>query len=112
MTDDERIELKATIQRTIEETKLEIEKLRESTQPIAPDQSLGRLTRMDAIQSKSINEAALRKAEFKMEALERAITNADNEDFGKCKVCGNQIQTGRLMFMPECEMCIRCASAR
>ena len=64
------------IQQTIAGLKADIDAYKGLTQPIAPDDSIGRLTRMEAINSKSINEAALRKARNKLTRLERTLRNA------------------------------------
>ena len=47
------------------------------TKPISPDNAIGRLTRMEAINSKSINEAALKKARDTQSKLERALARID-----------------------------------
>ena len=59
MTSEEREKLKKKLSREITETKETIENLEEATQPISPDNAIGRISRMEAINSKSVNEAAL-----------------------------------------------------
>jgi DnaK suppressor protein len=81
------------------------------TQPITPENAIGRVSRMDAINNKSVNEAALRKAQQKLQKLEIALQSIDSTSFGTCSRCGNPILEGRLMFMPESTNCVRCASA-
>ena len=112
MTDTEKQQLLAKLKR--EKSKLEdkIEELRELTQPIAPDCSIGRVSRMDAINNKSINEAALRKAEEKMKTIRFALEDIHKEDFGNCRKCGVEIPFGRLMVMPGSSLCVRCARRR
>jgi len=61
MTEQELKELYALIENKISETKEEIRELRELTKPVSPDNAYGRLSRMDAINNKTINEAALRE---------------------------------------------------
>lgn len=94
-----------------EKTKLEskIQELRELTKPIAPDDSIGRVSRMDAINNRSVNEAQLRTAEEKLKTVNYAIENFDNPDFGNCRQCGGEIPFGRLMVMPGSSLCVRCA---
>lgn len=95
------------------ETKLKVEKhiqdLKELTKPIAPENAIGRVSRMDAINNKSVNEAALRTAENKLKSINRAMEIIDDPNFGKCVRCGNDIPPGRLMIMPESTRCVRCA---
>ena len=55
------------------EIKLTIEQIaeyEELSQPIAPDDSIGRVSRMDAINNKSITEAALRTANEKLKSTD------------------------------------------
>lgn len=109
MTEAERSELKEIISERIQETKEEIAHLRELTKPVAPDNAIGRLSRMDAINNKTINEASLRENESKLRKLERAIDKLEAEDLGNCSKCGNEIVFGRLRFMPWTTKCVRCA---
>ena len=84
--------------------------LKELTQPIVPDCVIGRISRMDAINNKSVNEAALRQATEKLREIEFALENIDQPDFGKCRNCGSDIPPGRLLVIPESSLCVRCAS--
>ncbi len=110
MTPEERAAIKDEIIKTIESTKIEIERLKELSKPVSPDNAIGRITRMDAIQSKSISEANLRSTENKLTALTIALEKSEEPDFGMCLGCGATIQTGRLLFLPESTLCITCAS--
>jgi len=110
MTPEERKTIKNEIVKTIESTKEEILRLKELSKPVSPDNAIGRITRMDAIQSKSISAAALLSAENKLTALSVALEKSDEPDFGMCLKCGVNIQTGRLLFLPESTLCINCAA--
>jgi len=107
---EERADLKVKIEEQIKETKVKIEELEELSKPIAPDISLGRITRMDAINNKSVAEAALRTAKRKLGKLQHALSKIDSPDFGICAVCKRPIQPKRIMLMPESSRCVRCAS--
>ena len=109
MTTKERAELKETIQAKLVETQLKISALEEVTQPISPENSIGRVSRMDAINNKSVAEAALRIARKQYTSLEIALTKIDSAEFGICMYCKKGIQPKRLMFMPESTKCVRCA---
>ena len=75
MKEAERKELKEKIIATIQILKADIEALKELVRPIAPENAIGRISRMDAINNKSINEAALRKASLRYAALKEALQN-------------------------------------
>ena len=102
--------LKAKMEQQIIKLEHEISRLEELTQPISPENSIGRVSRMDAINNKSVSEAALRNAKRKLGKLRLALTKVDLPGFGTCTNCRNAIAPGRLMFMPESSRCVRCAN--
>lgn len=110
MTQEERNELKEKIIKSITDTEREISELKELTKPIAPENAIGRISRMDAINNKSINDSALRQAKSKMEKLLLAKNKCDDADFGVCLKCRGDIPMGRLLIMPQSLRCVRCAS--
>lgn len=111
MKQEELEQLQAKIGKKIRRIKSDIEQLEEQTKPIAPENALGRLTRMDAINSKSVNEATLRQARATLSQLEHALQRIEKKDpeFGTCSRCGNVIPFPRLLLMPESDKCVNCA---
>ncbi|MCH8568532.1 MAG: TraR/DksA C4-type zinc finger protein [Balneolales bacterium] len=109
MTEEERTKLKEIIQEHILKVEADIKELNELVKPVSLDASIGRISRMDAINNKSINEDALRKTQKRLQKLENIITIADTKEFGKCVRCGSEIPFGRLEFMPESRSCVKCA---
>lgn len=107
----ERQLLKKKIELAIKDTERKITQLEEATKPIAPENAIGRVSRMDAINNKSVVEASLRTAHRKLNNLKHALTKIDDDAFGACARCGNPIPTARLMFMPQSTRCVRCADA-
>lgn len=93
----------------IDKTKKRIIDYKEMTQPIAPDNAIGRVSRMDAINNKSVNEASLRKAEEKLVNLNRVLDMYGQDDFGKCVKCKREIPIERILFMPQSLYCVICA---
>ncbi len=100
------LENKITI--AISETELNIESLKDKSKPISPDNAIGRLTRMDAIGNKCVNEASLRNAQSKLTKLKIALANIDRPDFGICFECEEEIPMARIMVMPESNLCVKC----
>ncbi len=103
-------EIESRIYAEINTTRVTIEKFRELTKPIAPENAIGRVSRMDAINNKSVNDATLYKAEQKLKNLEIAVTKINEPDFGKCRRCNNQIPIGRILLLPQITICVNCAS--
>ena len=103
-------EIRKKIKSLISSLHKEIEELEELTKPVSPENSIGRLTRMDAINNKSVAEASLRNRKRKLGKLKVAINKIDDEDFGVCIRCKSVINPQRIILMPESEKCVRCAS--
>jgi len=59
LTDKEKIDIRNRIHRKIIDIDERILEYRELTKPIPPSVAIGRVSRMDAINNRSINEAAL-----------------------------------------------------
>lgn len=110
MTAKERLALKTKIKEHILKVEDDIVEIEKMTQPVSPENSIGRVSRMDAINNKSVAEASLRNKKAKLTKLKVAIAKVDEEGFGSCVMCNNPIQSMRLMFMPESTKCVRCAS--
>ncbi|MBN4084761.1 TraR/DksA C4-type zinc finger protein [Flavobacteriaceae bacterium AH-315-B10] len=97
------------IEDEIDKTKTTILNYKELTKPIAPENAIGRISRMDAINNKTVNEAALRKAEQKLTNLKVALSNINDPDFGLCSKCNSKIPIGRILLMPHTRYCVHCA---
>lgn len=108
MNDEEKKKLAEIIVSRISETKAEIAELKELVKPIPLDASIGRVSRMDAINNRSINESALREKMQQLKKLEKALENSRSVNFGVCKKCGNEIPFGRLEYMPHTTRCVNC----
>ena len=103
--------LKSKMEEELASLAVEIDRLNEQIQPIPPDRAIGRLTRMEAIQSKSITEASLRTAKVRMRKLQIALRNVEEDpDYGTCQVCEKPIPVKRLLLVPESTRCVPCAS--
>ncbi len=110
MTKEERASFKQQIIELIEETKADIEQTESMTEPVKPENSIGRISRMDAINNKSVMEASLRQKKRKLSKLQIALKKVDDEAFGHCRRCKKAINPKRLMLLPESDMCVSCAS--
>ncbi len=102
-------EIKLKLQTEIESTQTKINKYTILCKPIAPENSIGRISRMDAINNKSVVEAALREATNKMQQLLQMQGKINDDDFGSCVKCKNTIPFGRLMIRPHSKFCVHCA---
>ena len=106
----EMAEFRNRVEAKLELLRDRIAEYRELTRPIPPENAIGRVSRMDAINNRSINEAALRTAEKQQSDLLRALDRLNDDKFGLCHACGERIPMGRILLMPGATRCVRCAS--
>lgn len=109
MNKEDKQGIKKRILEELKKTEELILDYKESTKPISPENAIGRVSRMDAINNKSVVEAALRKAEEKLNKLKLVLDKVNDADFGLCMRCGNPIPIGRILLMPQSRNCVRCA---
>ena len=100
--------IKKMIQKEMAKTERSIADYKEMTQPIEPDDAIGRVSRMDAINNKSVAEAALRSAEHKLNDLIGVLRRVDGKDFGICVNCKNPIPIQRILLVPQAKVCMDC----
>jgi len=110
MSPEEKEQIKLEIEKKIKITLQNIESLKDQVKPVAPDEAIGRITRMDAIQQKSVCEAALRTAEESLVKLKKALSKLDNPNFAICIKCKGTIPLGRVLAIPETTLCVKCAN--
>ncbi len=109
MEPKERESIANKIEEKLADTEKKIREYRELTKPVSPENAIGRISRMEAINNKAVFEAALHEAEEKFKKLQEAKERIHSSDFGKCVKCHAEIPFGRLMIMPESTHCVRCA---
>ncbi|MFW5862981.1 MAG: TraR/DksA family transcriptional regulator [Spirochaetota bacterium] len=112
MTSEEKQAVRKEIEQRIADAEKSIQTLREQTKPVPPSVAIGRLTRMDAIQQKSMAEANLRSTENDIKNLKKALLRLDEDNFGVCVVCKGEIPLGRILAVPEAKVCVTCASVK
>lgn len=110
MNQQDKSEVSKQIELEISKTQEIIIEYREASQPIAPENAIGRLSRMDAINNQSVTKAALSKAEEKLKGLKYLKGRLTDPDFGKCARCKSEIPLPRMLFMPQSPFCVHCAS--
>jgi len=93
----------------IEKTETLLVSLKEANQPIGPDNAIGRISRMDAINNKSITDNQVRQNEAKLKKMRKVLEEKDSSAFGHCFNCEKPISIPRLMYMPQSRKCINCA---
>ena len=86
------------------------ETAKESRSPVKLDQqSVGRLSRMDAMQQQSMELATEDRRQKRLRALAAALLRIEAGDYGHCLKCDDKIASGRLAADPAVSFCIGCA---
>jgi len=83
---------------------------RDSQKTVTLDQqSVGRLSRMDALQQQAMAKATQARRSQSRQRIIAAISRLDDDEFGYCASCGEDIPPKRLDLDPTVALCINCA---
>ena len=83
----------------------------ESTAPVTLEQdSVGRLSRIDAMQMQAMALAGQRRRVAEKVQIKAALKRIDNDDYGYCITCGEDIPEARLRYNPAVLKCVECAA--
>ncbi len=90
-----------------------VESAKEDTKAVTLDQtSVGRLSRMDAMQQQAMALATQERRQHLLLAIEQGFKRIENGHFGYCTQCGQEIAPKRLEFNPVVLTCIDCANQK
>ena len=72
-------------------------------------QSVGRLSRMDAMQQQAMAKATQARREVEVRQIKAALARLADGEFGYCEACGEDIPEPRLLLTPTATKCVACA---
>ncbi len=102
--------VRATLEQLLAECRAASTATASDRQPVQLDQaSVGRLSRMDAMQRQAMAQAADRQRQRRMQQLSAALERLAAGDYGACVRCGEPIEPRRLELDPAVPTCIGCA---
>ncbi|WP_420348079.1 TraR/DksA family transcriptional regulator [Pelagibius sp.] len=82
----------------------------DSRKPVELDQTrVGRLSRMDALQSQAMSLEAERRRKAELQRIEASLKRIESGDYGYCVTCGERIPLRRLELDPTLPTCVGCA---
>jgi len=85
------------------------ETFRETSKPVELDQSsVGRLSRMDAMQAQQMALEAVRRRQHQLLKIEGALRRIESGVYGYCFVCREEIDVRRLSADPTNTRCMKC----
>ncbi|MEE4211598.1 MAG: TraR/DksA C4-type zinc finger protein [Parvularcula sp.] len=83
----------------------------EGRAPVTLDQdSVGRLSRIDAMQLQEMALAQARRRKTERGAIDTALQRIEDGEYGYCVKCGEEVAPARLENSPSVTTCITCAS--
>ena len=86
---------------------------RDSRAPVELDQqSVGRLSRMDAMQQQSMDLAREERRRQRLAVLAAALRRVDEGEYGYCLACGEDILPRRLEIDTAVTLCVYCQDRR
>ncbi len=109
LPEEDRQELRSIILEEIRKLEESREGLRDGAKPVVPDNSLGRLTRMDSIVHKSTAEHVLNDLMQRLGQLKDRLNKIESPSYGLCAKCKLSIAIERLKAAPDAIFCIQCA---
>ena len=71
---------------------------------------VGRLSRMDALQGQAMSLEMKRRRQLELKNIAAALRRIENNEYGYCVKCDEEIATKRLEFDPAAALCIECAN--
>ena len=103
---------RARLARELESLAEESTAAKDARAPVALDpQSVGRLSRMDALQSQAMAVETDRRRKVELQQIEAALGRIEDGDYGTCAGCGEAIARKRLALNPTTPVCIDCAQS-
>lgn len=109
LAEAQKTEIGEILQQELGELEQSAVELRKLLQPVSPDNAIGRISRMDALEMQSVNNSKLGNQQRRIEQIRLALSRLKNdEEFGVCQECGNAILIERLRLRPESQYCVNC----
>jgi len=82
------------------------------SKPVALDQTaMGRVSRVDAMQMQQMALESARRRERQLISVDQALERLDQQIYGLCVDCDEDINVRRLEINPTAIRCIKCAEA-
>ena len=92
-----------------EEVKTFLKKSKDASEAVELDTSIGRLSRMEAMQDQQMALELRRRKKRQLARVNNAIRRLDEGTYGLCELCGGSISEERLEAFPDMMTCVNCA---
>lgn len=111
LTDAQLSELRRLLEKAQKETEKDLSASTADAKPVDLGLSIGRLSRMDALQQQHMAIARQQRVAVQLQQIRAALRRMDSGTYGACLKCGEPITRPRLKARPESPFCHDCQSA-
>ena len=108
MTSEQKQQIKEKILHDIETLTNEIQNIQEKDVKIEQDCSLDDINRKDMMLDKELNTKVVHQAQKRLKQLQITLLRVEEEEYGVCVECEEDILFARLMLLPESRYCVDC----
>jgi DnaK suppressor protein len=109
ISDQQLAQFAELLKRRQQELRTRLETIERRTEPVTLDQqSVGRLSRMDAIQQQQMAKADAQQVQLLLRRIAAAHARLEEGDYGYCTDCDQAITSARLEVQPETALCLNC----
>jgi DnaK suppressor protein len=110
LSEQQRLLLRDELERALSRLQRSMKTTRRAARPVKLDQtSVGRLSRIDALQNQSLTQGLQEREQIRAAQLQEALQRLDTGRYGMCAGCAEPIHFERLMLFPETLTCSSCA---
>jgi DnaK suppressor protein len=108
--DKERLEgFKRALETVANQLKVALEAGKDNTAIVSLEDPIGRLSRVDALQSQEISLGMKAGMRQRYEMVQRALDAISKGTYGMCVNCKEPIAEERLLAIPETPLCVKCS---
>ena len=109
MEADRLVHFRELLEAKAKEAKEYLESSKDSAGVVELDTSIGRLSRMDAMQSQQMVKELRRRKETELRSIRAAVNRIEKGWYGNCGLCQKPIAEERLEIFPDILTCVNCA---
>lgn len=110
LTEAQLAEFKQLLQKAEQATRDGLSSSIADAKPVDLGLSIGRLSRVDALQQQHMAMARRRRVEVQLQQILSALERMKSGTYGACIKCGEPIALARLRARPEALVCLECQS--
>jgi DnaK suppressor protein len=108
LSEDQLETLRTLLAARLEEVQQGLAASTDAARPVGLDLSIGRLTRVDALQQQHMATARKNRLQSQLAQIQQALAKLHAGSYGECVRCDEPIGYARLRVRPETPFCVRC----